>query len=191
LRIDVSGQKFVFPNVCACCNGKAEAELTISASKSKGKRVVHTTTLCWPISYCARCVNHIRAIEAAAFSANVLVFLSLLVAALVWYSVGAMVGFIAALLGIVASQVTRNKLTTQARAMCGPDCACAKRAVSYLGWHGTLHQFEFTSADFARRFMEDNQRKLVNLTPEARQLLTLGGSKQLPNAPRAPSRYMS
>jgi hypothetical protein len=63
-------------------------------------------------------------------------------------------------------------LLRHARARCGANCANAEKAFAYLGWYGTLHAFEIGSRRFAHAFMTANKNKLVNLSPEAKSLLS-------------------
>jgi hypothetical protein len=60
-----------------------------------------------------------------------------------------------------------------------------------MGWHGTLHQFDILSLNFALAFMVANERKLVNLSPEAMELLASSGHVPNPRAPRSPRRHMN
>ncbi len=54
MEIDLTGRTFVFPNQCACCNRPPNDELIIAAQRSRGRRVVHTTTKTWNVPYCKR-----------------------------------------------------------------------------------------------------------------------------------------
>src|SRR6266850_7321470 len=65
VRVDVSGHQFVFPPQCACCSEAAGSTWTVSASRSRGTRVLHTTTRCWDFPYCARCVRHASIYQSA------------------------------------------------------------------------------------------------------------------------------
>jgi hypothetical protein len=40
-------------------------------------------------------------------------------------------------------------------------CAIESVAVSYLGWYGTVHSFQFANAAYAQAFMTANQGKIV------------------------------
>lgn len=42
-----------------------------------------------------------------------------------------------------------------------PGCACVGQAVYYLGWHGTVHTFEFRSPRYAALFRQANASKLA------------------------------
>jgi hypothetical protein len=191
MRVDVSGHQFVFPTTCACCNGKTDTELTVSASKSTGKRVIHTSTNAWDIPYCDHCVKHVKAVEAAVTLAWVLGVLSLTAAGALWYFATPFLGIPVGVAGLVGTVLLHNKLMADARAMCGPDCVCVERAVKYLGWHGPLHKFWIASLDHALAFMLANQKKLVNLSQEARDLLESSGHAPRPGAPRSPRRHRS
>jgi hypothetical protein len=80
MQVDVSGHQFVFPTVCACCNGRADTELTVSTSKSTGKRVIRTSSNEWDIPYCKQCVLHVKAVESAKMLTWVLGAFSVVVA---------------------------------------------------------------------------------------------------------------
>jgi hypothetical protein len=61
--------------------------------------------------------------------------------------------------------------SNEAKSSCGPNCASSGAGVLYLGWHGTVHSFFFTSSDYATKFMAANSGKLVNLTSAHHDLL--------------------
>jgi hypothetical protein len=191
MRIDVSGLKLNFPPECACCCGPAEALLSISATRTRGKRVVHTDTRVWDVPYCGQCLRHV----ASARSARI-ISLTILAAAVVVATVfgtqnqDAAAGILA-VIGIGAAIVSYSKLMNRARSECIPTCASVNRAITYLGWYGTLHKFEVLSAQFAGDFMSANQKKLVNLTSEAMSLLSAKGLAVDISAPRAPRKYMT
>jgi|SRR5579863_1041253 len=191
MRIDLSGHSFVFPAKCACCGGPADAELAVSAIKTTGKRVVHTKTNVWDVPYCINCVRHVKAVEAAKALAWVLGILSVVIGVFLGYAVNSGTGIIMGGLALLGTGMVYANRLSQARSQCGSTCVCVGRAVAYLGWHGTLHQFEVLSAPFARDFMTSNQGKLVNLSSEARNLLAEAGSVPKTNTPRTPRRYMS
>lgn len=189
MRVDVSGHQFVFPPTCACCNDKADTELTVSARKSTGKRVIHTSTNTWDIPYCDHCVEHVKAAEAAVTLAWALGVLSIAASGVLWYSVTPFLGIPVGVIGLVGAVLLYNKLMGGARAVCGADCVCVEKAVKYLGWHGPLHKFNIASLDYALAFMVANQKKLVNLSHEARDLLESSGRMPRLGARRAPRRH--
>jgi hypothetical protein len=100
---------------------------------------------------------------------------------------GAAVGVVA----IVGTIAVFGMKLRQARAACSPNCVDVDRAIAYLGWYGTLHKFEIRSQRFASDFITANQKKLVNLKSDARQLLTAGDSAFKPTMSRSPRRYVS
>jgi hypothetical protein len=191
MRVDVSGYQFTFPMSCACCSGVANAQLTVSASKSSGKRVVHTKTQVWDIPYCTHCLQHVKAVEEAATVAKILTLLSVVGGGFVWYAAAPWIGILLAISGLIGTIILYNHQMTKARGMRSASCVSVAKAVAYLGWYGTLHRFEIVSVDFARNFMVENQRKLVNLSPQAQRMLASGGGVSTPNAPRGPRRYMT
>jgi hypothetical protein len=190
MRIDLSGQSFDFPDSCACCHGIADRLLPIPATKSSGKRVIHTEQNVWDVPYCDRCLGHFRAAESARSLARGLTISSVLGGVVIGYFVNTAIGIIIGILGVVAAVFLHSSQMDRARAMCSANCACVGRAIAYLGWHGPLHQFEIMSSRFAGELMAANPRKLVNLSPQARSLL-----ESMPMASsttrRTPRRYRS
>ena len=192
MRVELSGIKFKFPNECPCCGGTPDSELLISASRSKGSRVVRTEVRAWNLPYCSRCVKHVGDVERARGQLKLLVLLSILLATFIAFKINPLLGVgigIAALLG--ASIVYKRQLDRLSSGCSSASCASIERTVDYLGWHGTLHQFEIRSVRFARNFMESNSGKLVNVSPEARNLLSASDETSRPNAPRSASRFIS
>jgi hypothetical protein len=53
------------------------------------------------------------------------------------------------------------KRREDAAARMRPQLSCHPQPVRYLGWHGTVHTFVFSSNSFANAFAAANQRKLV------------------------------
>ncbi len=191
MRVDLSGHSFIFPASCACCNGAADQHLTIWASRSSGKRVIRTAANAWDVPYCSGCLAHVSAAESARSLAKVLTLASLAGGALLWFTVDQTIGLIVAILGLAGTVFLHSRQVANAKAGCCADCACVHRAIAYLGWHGTLHQFEVMSPRFAADLMAANARKLVNLSREARDILESRTATASPNAPRAPRRYRS
>jgi hypothetical protein len=190
MHIDVSGHNFVFPRKCACCDATADTELPTSATRSTGKRVVHTRTNVWDFPYCHRCVRHVTSIEAAKSLGRMLAILSLCLGLLLAFILGAASGLIIGLLGIVATGIIRRRGINGARALCGTDCVCVGRAMAYLGWHGTLHHIDIVSTRYAGEFILANRTKLVNLSAQAQNLLTGAGYRSKMTA-RTPRRYQT
>ncbi len=199
MQVDVSGHQFVFPTTCACCKGKADTHLRVSASKSTGKRVTHTSTNVWEIPYCDRCVQHVSAAGDAEAQAWLFGVVSVVAGGMLWQLVTNLYGIPAGIVvcipvgfvGWFGTVMPYRKRMAEARAMCGPGCVCVERAVRYLGWHGPLHMFWIESLDYALAFMVANQKKLVNLSQEAIDLLASSGQVPPAGAPRAPRRHRS
>jgi hypothetical protein len=190
MRIDLSGQSFVFPDKCACCGQPPDSELAASASKSSGKKVVHTKTNVWDFPYCGRCVGHVKSAEGARAVAWILGILSIVLGLFLGYAVNATTGMVIGFLAIIGTGLIHKSQMAQARAQCSVDCVCVGRAMAYLGWHGTLHQFDVHSPHFARDFVVANQSKLVNLSTQAKNLLA-GAGATVKTSGRTPRRYMS
>lgn len=174
MKVSVSAQKISIPRQCACCGKEPDTELTVSASKATGKRVVKTRTNSWDFPYCSRCLQHARVVE----SQNYFVLLGIaagIVLLLALYQTPAL-GFLALLVCFVAAiliQQKRNrKRQEKLKELVSASCATSTYAVKYLGWQGSIQHFDFASKDFAAQFMRSNLAKLINLSPEARNLLS-------------------
>lgn len=128
--------------------------------------------------------------EGARTLAWMLGILSIGLAMFLGYAIGLATAIVTLILAMLGTAVSYKRRMTQARAHCGAECICVGRAMAYLGWHGTLHQFEVLSACFARDFMVANQGKLVNLSAQAQNVLSGAGSTLKTN-PRTPRRYQT
>jgi len=191
MRIDVSGRIFAFPHKCACCCAPPDTELSISASRTWGSKVVHTETKSWGVPYCSDCIKHLRSMKAAYAFASWFTVFTVLLGVLIGFRVDLYWGISTGILALISTIAVFGMKLRDARAECGPNCAGANAAIAYLGWSGTLHSFEINSQRFAGDFMTANQRKLVNLTPEARALLSSSSPAPTPNVSRSPGRRIS
>src|SRR5689334_6738474 len=130
VRISLSAKQLVMPPVCACCGGASTTSVPVSATRVRGKRVIRTTTSTWNFPFCGRCCEHDRAWpKASALEVLVLTILTL---------------------GIYLYFYVKGR--QRAMALRAPRCAMPCRAVAYLGWHGTVHELEVASEEFARAF---------------------------------------
>jgi uncharacterized tellurite resistance protein B-like protein len=149
VRISLSAKQLVMPPVCACCGGASTASVPVSATRVRGKRVIRTTTSTWEFPFCGRCCEHDRAWpKASGLEVLVLTILTL---------------------GIYLYFYVKGR--QRAMALRAPSCAMPCRAVAYLGWHGTVHELEVASEEFARAFLAANGKKLVDADAEARELM--------------------
>jgi hypothetical protein len=111
-----------------------------------------------------------------------------LISVLVAFTKGIYIGVGLGVLGVIATIAVGLELHILSR---GPHCVDSDASVTYLGWSGTLHQFEIASRQFACDFMVANHDKLVNLSDEARSLLSARGAGHALNGPQSPRRYTS
>lgn len=159
MKVDVSAKIISIPRHCACCGDSPSVDLQTKATKKRGKTQY---TNSWSFPYCLRCADHVAAHNMA------MMFLVIgFVASFVFMFFIGWWCLIAAGLGVAACIAKIN----QAKEMCGAACVSSGSAVSYLGWHGTLHSFSFVSNDYAVKFMHANAGKLVNLTSSQHDLL--------------------
>lgn len=150
MRIAVSAKQLDMPPLCACCGAPSSTTIQVSATRIEGKRVIRTRTSAWNFPSCMRCAGHDR--EWPTASGLAVLVLTLLTCGLYLYF-----------------YVKRRQ---RALAMCTPACARPTQAVAYLGWHGTVHQFEVASGVFARAFLTSNARKVVDADARAREVMS-------------------
>ena len=157
--ITIAAQKLDFPAKCACCLAATDGSLKCSASVSKGKRVVRTTTKSWDVPYCRRCLAHRRQHVGAgnwflaAFGVGGGVALGgvLIDEGPLLLLVGLAIATLAAARGFA--------LRNAARAGMSRDCAVPGSAAAYLGWHGSEQSFAFARQDYVDAFRDLNGRK--------------------------------
>jgi len=186
MRVDVSGHQFVFPAQCACCGAPADSTLTVSASRSRGTRVVHTTTRCWDFPYCVRCVHH-ASIYASAAGKSLWVFVIALIPAIVLHSVWSLMPLT---VGVILSFVLFDKTRKEAEAARSSSCVVAGPAVSYLGFHATVNSFDF-AGPYAWAFASANANKLVNESQEMRQYVDASAPQRRSKNVHRPRRFES
>lgn len=192
MRISLSGHKFTFPQQCACCGATPQTTLTASASRSTGKRVVHTTTKAWDFPYCIPCIGHVRTAKSAGTLATFIIITSFIIAGLVGFASDAWTGAVwVGVAGVVCGIWAHHSLMKKAKRMCLPNCTCVKSAVGYQGWQGSCHEFEVVSPAYALAFMGGNHTKLVNVRPEVWQWLQANGFGASPDRPQSAKRYVT
>jgi hypothetical protein len=121
---------------------------------------------------------------------SVLAVLTVLAA---WYEAATMESFVPIFVGLVCLVgviLIYRQRVDRARAMCTPSCPSANRAVAYYGWEGTRQAFEISSESYASAFMVANQRKLVNLSPQAIALLQSRIEPAFANNAQSARRYV-
>jgi hypothetical protein len=189
MRVEASGRQFIFPAECACCGGSADGRLTASASKTTGKKVVHTTTHTWDFPYCSRCLRHVRAAQSAVSVGIFLAALTAVLAVVLYLAVAPWLAVLVGIVGFVGMVMLYNKMMGSAKAACAPECACVSSAVAFLEWDGSRQAFEITSTSYAVAFMVANERKVVNLSPRALLLLEAQGRGSQAGGQQAARRY--
>jgi hypothetical protein len=167
MRVEVSGQIFSFPRMCACCLGAADT-LTASATRTASRSDTGT----WPFPFCTRCVDHARVWESGR-PAGISAFVSgaVLAVLLGWATMTLAVVVLTSMVAIIAGVALFAWRRAGAEALRSPGCACAGRAVEFLGWEGSIQRFEVLSEAYAAEFLLDNSRKAINVGPEAERAM--------------------
>lgn len=191
MKVDVSGSILSFPVECACCGVAPDSNLTISAGRSWGKRVIHNEARVWEIPYCTPCLEHVQRFHDAGTYARAATVMSLGAAVLMGYLEGVYWG-IGVAVGLIALTIfIYGRLLKLAESHSNHGCVGLDQAISYSEWSGSLHSFEIGSSKFARDFMLINERKLVNLSPQAADLLSAPGPRVPQGRRRSSRRYVS
>jgi hypothetical protein len=159
-QFQISAKLLHWPRKCACCSEPSNALIRASASKTKGKRVRHTTTSSWEVPYCTVCLSHKAAFDAASWWLIGGFVLGLLLWLLITNGTGSGIGgFIPGALVFGASFWPFVKAQASARAQMRPTCCTPAVAVRYLGWYGTFHTFQFSSKTYTDEFLRANSSK--------------------------------
>ena len=163
-KIKLSARLLAFPKQCCCCNAMFPSdEYVASAIRTKGKRVIATTTRSWAFPICKKCHSWIRADEVASKMRMVLLF-SIVIACIVpllkneksdvllfW---GIPLGFV---IGIFTIWLRSRR---HARAI-KPAATCCNPPVIFLGWDGTVMNFLLENEDFLIEFEKLNTDKVI------------------------------
>jgi len=159
-QFQISAKMLHWPRKCACCCEPANASIRASASKTNGKRVRHTTTSWWEVPYCATCLSHKRAYEAASWWLIAGSFVGLAVWLIIAIGIGSgLGGFVPGALMFGSSIWPFTKAQAAARAQMKPTCCTPAAAVCYLGWYGTFHTFQFCNEAYTDEFLQANRAK--------------------------------
>jgi hypothetical protein len=181
MRIDVSARLIKFPASCACCGEPASGKLQVSASRSKGKRVVRTTTQSWGFPYCARCLAHVSAWKQTELGCITVGFSA--AGVFLWIALSRPEGLTGAWLilgfGLGLGLWLRQRARERVKASLSATCADPGAAVAYLGWEGSVHRFDISSDRYATVFLQANERKLAAADDRARGLLQSAEQRQL------------
>lgn len=177
--VELSARKLAFPRLCPCCGAVADGEIKLVASRTTGKRVIHTTSHAWNFPYCSRCLAHVSAWEAVGAPGLIVLAILLALGGLAIH-VGMTIAVIVLAIVVINMQLSRER--ERVRGTCPPECLQPDRAVKYLGWNGSVQTFDVASPQFAAAFVSLNSGKLINDTPELRSLVA--SQRERPAAPR-------
>lgn len=139
MRIAVSARSLAMPSVCACCGSESRTSLPARATRVRGVRVVRTESGTCNVPYCGRCAGHVQ--RWPAVELGTVVLLTLLT------------------LGLFLAYYLYQRQS--ARGGCSAACVGPGPAMSYVGWHGTRHDFQIDSPVFLRAFAGLNRKKIV------------------------------
>lgn len=164
MRIELSGRTFHFPPECVCCGSVASTEFVASATKTRGKRTVTSTTREWRFPSCAACEAHRATYGSANLPAFFSVLLGVVLAVVLWWWLFP--------IGVVTAVLLVQSAHSKAESERSEKCVTASAPARFVGWQGTVHVFDVQSTDYARAFLALNSHKAVNIRPDARALLS-------------------
>src|SRR6266404_3441087 len=164
MRVDVSGYQFIFPPQCVCCGELANTTWAVSASRSRGTRVVHTSTRSWDFPYCSRCVHHASTYKGAGVRAWIVILLFAAIGIALHSDWSVLPLALGLALGIFVHVRTRKQAELERTA----TCVSAAPAVGYLGFNGTVNSFDIVG-QYAWAFASANASKLINETQGMRE----------------------
>ncbi len=167
--VEVSSRRFAIPLECPCCGAATESETRIGVTRTAGKRVDDERGLDFP--YCARCLAHVAAWETAGVGSAGVMLVGIVAAVALAILTRVWIGLAAFALVIPIAALLRQSRRSAAKASCGPSCASPGKALAYLGWSGNERTFSFESPTYAARFGEQNQKHLVNVSPQLTKIL--------------------
>lgn len=153
MRVTISGSTISMPYLCACCGATPECSHDATVSKEKGVKVIRTQTKGWPIPYCRRCLSHVE-ISPVGIGKWTIV---LSIVTMGWWIPVYLVYYLVAWFW--------------AKSHVRAECISMKASVEYLGWQGSVHEFDVRSEPFAFALMQANERKLLNVDYASRQAL--------------------
>jgi len=162
----VSARDIVAPNLCVCCGGPPDTALADAATRTWGKRVVHSQSRVAVFGICTRCDGHCRVLFPS-WSNHLLWTCVVLFVAAVTHSFGVPVALLAVTWGVFVlgylrarAELLRGRTTS---------CEAVDRPADYVRWYGTEHTFHFDSLRYARAFADANhaaKKRVLGLDPD-------------------------
>lgn len=168
--VQISGQIISAPRQCICCGGTPDQEVTASAKRRSGKRVIRTQTRSWSFPYCTRCARHAQFWSRGQNTIVILSVVGVIVGYLFWSTLP-IVAIAIGVVGIAVGWFLGNRWLRAARELCTPTCPSCTTTIHYLSWNGSAHTFAVDSDAYATALMQANRSKLVNVSPAALNLL--------------------
>lgn len=172
-RVRISAQLIEVPPVCACCGCYGDRLIEESATKTRGKRVVHAETKAHAFRVCSVCVGHLEMLTPPGESFSL-----------------AMPG---AWQSFLARATPEERAVYESRRK--PQCQAADVFADFESWEGSIRTFRFDSKDYALRFAQTNRSAGKNVVAEdlvadpspVRPSAAWGPPPPNPPAPQAPT----
>lgn len=157
--VHVSANILNFPRSCCCCALNVPTSTYYArADRTTGKRVVRTVSKAWGFPICKACEEWIAVERKARNWRSLSLILTLSLAYLLFTQQYENCVLNIIFLGLFAYmwKIRREKANSTK-----PHPSCEVTPVSYLGWRGTVHSFEFSNEKAVEEFQRLNSKKLV------------------------------
>jgi serine/threonine protein kinase len=146
--VEVSGDKLIWPDRCACCLQQPTTHLRIEHTAPSGFLGLSQETKGWNVPYCSPCAEHVRLQDQRPGSG----LGGMAFGGLLGGPIGMLIGLGSAAASIIGAVDYYSKLESLLKS----TCASAGLAVAYRGWYKTTHAFTFLNRDYADFFLRQN-----------------------------------
>ncbi len=174
-RVRVSANIIRWPHYCACCFTPASGFRSVCHTRTWGRRVAEWETKEWRIPYCNRCLEHIHEYETvlkSRSSCRTLIWtFAIILSLLSCGAVGAsppigLILFSFVIFGGIAARYFIDKYFNEKLSEfeddLHKDCSCPGDAVTYDGWHRSIHLFWFQGPLYTAAFLHANEGKCLS-----------------------------
>lgn len=131
------------------------------------------------------------AAKTASGSASLLAVGSITLSIILGFAVSPSLGVTVGILGVAGAIPVYVRLMKKAKGLCLIQCTCVREAVAFVDWDGTRQVFDIASTEYAAAFMGFNERKLVNISPQAAHVMEAVTHHKQEGGKQAARRYES
>lgn len=177
-RVVVSANNIVVPSACVCCWGPGEVAVAASKSRSRGVRVVRTTTKAFEFRLCRACNDHQHT------EPELIRYLSLAMIATATLCCAGW--FVVATLCLPLAVALYQWRTSRAQMGRGSSCESVSEPVALEDFHARELAFRFDSPRYAAAFASANSAAGKNVLS-----IDMDGSPLVTRGPLSPVRILA